>query len=63
MLILSRKPGETLVIANDVRVTVLSVRGNLVRIGIEAPNDVAVWREEIYDRLTPAEKAAENDRG
>ena len=51
MLILSRKPGETLCIGDEVTVTVLGVKGNQVRIGIKAPKDVGVHREEIYLNL------------
>lgn len=51
MLILTRRVGETLMIGDDVTVSVLGVKGNQVRIGINAPKDVAVHREEIYDRL------------
>ncbi|MFT7389123.1 MAG: carbon storage regulator [Candidatus Endobugula sp.] len=51
MLILTRKIGETLMIDDDVRVTVLEIKGNQVRIGIDAPKDVAVHREEIYQRI------------
>ncbi len=51
MLILTRKPGETLMIGDDVTVTVLGVSGNQVRIGINAPQSVAVHRSEIYDRI------------
>ena len=51
MLILTRRAGETLMIGEDVSVTVLGVKGNQVRIGINAPKDVAVHREEIYDRI------------
>lgn len=51
MLILTRRVGETLMIDDDVRVTVLGVNGNQVRIGVDAPKDIAVHREEIYQRI------------
>ena len=51
MLILTRRIGETVVIGNDVDVTVLSVKGNQVRLGVKAPKEVTVHREEIYDRI------------
>lgn len=51
MLILTRRVGETLMINDDIKVTVLAVNGNQVKIGIDAPNSVAVHREEIYLRI------------
>lgn len=51
MLILTRRVGETLMIGNDVQVTVLGNKGNQIRIGIDAPKDVEVHREEIYKRI------------
>ena len=51
MLILTRRVGETLVIGDEIRITVLGVRGNQVRMGVNAPKNVAVHREEIYQRI------------
>ena len=51
MLVLSRRIGETLIIGDDVKVTILGVSGNQARIGISAPKEVSVHREEIYRRI------------
>jgi carbon storage regulator len=60
MLILTRRAGETVMIGSDVTITVLGVKGNQVRIGINAPKEVAVHREEIYERIK-SEQAAGGD--
>jgi carbon storage regulator len=57
MLILTRRVGETLMIGNDVSVTVLGVKGNQVRIGVDAPKEIAVHREEIFHRIQSEEAA------
>lgn len=61
MLILTRKVGEVLVIGDDVEVTVLGVRGQQVRLGIKAPKDVSVHRQEIYDKIQSENQSPEED--
>ena len=61
MLILTRRVGETLVVGDDVTVTVLGVKGNQVRLGVNAPKDVSVHREEIYQRIQN-EKRSETEK-
>lgn len=66
MLILTRRIGETLMIGDDVMVTVLGVKGSQVRIGINAPKDVSVHRQEIYERIQnekqkPADDASDDE--
>ena len=58
MLILTRKANETLIVGNDVTVTILGVKGNQVRIGVNAPKEISVHREEVYNRIK-AEKQQE----
>jgi carbon storage regulator CsrA len=59
MLILTRKVGESLIIGDDVSIIVLGVKGNQVRIGVDAPKSVSVHREEIYNKI----QAEENSEG
>jgi carbon storage regulator len=59
MLILTRRVGETLIIGDDVSVTVLGVKGNQVRLGVNAPKDVSVHREEIYQRIQEEKEGQE----
>jgi len=61
MLILTRRVGETVMIGSDVTVTVLGVKGNQVRVGVNAPREVAVHREEIFERIKREEQAGHSE--
>ncbi len=61
MLILTRRVGETLVIGDDVTITILGIKGNQARIGINAPKDLPVHREEIYLRIQREKNNSESD--
>lgn len=61
MLILTRRVGETLMIGDEVSVTVLGVKGNQVRIGVNAPKEVAVHREEIYARIRKEQETGDGE--
>jgi carbon storage regulator len=58
MLILTRKPGEGIVIGDDIRITVVEIKGGGIRIGIDAPADRKIYRQEVYDRICQENKEA-----
>lgn len=62
MLVLSRKVGESVIIRNDIKVTVLEISGNQIKLGFEAPNDISIYREEVYERVVKENKLASKIR-
>lgn len=58
MLILTRKPGEGIVIGDDIRITIVEIKGGGIRIGIDAPADRKIYRQEVYDRICQENKEA-----
>jgi carbon storage regulator len=58
MLVITRRPSESIIIRDDIIVTVVSVRGDKVRLGIEAPKDITVHRKEVYEAIRRTEKPA-----
>ncbi|MFD2671988.1 carbon storage regulator CsrA [Marinicrinis sediminis] len=58
MLILSRKPGESIMIGNDIEVTILSVEGDVVKVGVNAPRDISIHRKEIYIAIKEENEAS-----
>lgn len=61
MLILTRKIGEVLLVGDDVEITVLSIRGNQVKLGVNAPKEISVHRQEIYDKIKASEEEENTD--
>lgn len=58
MLVLTRKPGEGILIGDDIRITVVEIKGGGIRIGIEAPPDKKIYRQEVYDRISQENREA-----
>jgi carbon storage regulator len=58
MLVLSRKIGESVIIQNNIKITVLEISGNQIKLGFEAPDDVPIYRQEVYERIVSENKSA-----
>ncbi len=58
MLMLTRKPGESVVVGNNVRITIVSASSTSIKLGFEAPHDVSIYREELYREIVEANRAA-----
>ena len=58
MLVLTRKPGQKIIIANDIEVTILETKGDAVKLGIEAPKHISIYREEIYEEVKKTNRQA-----
>ena len=58
MLVLTRKPGEGILIGDDIRITIVEVKGGGIRIGIDAPSDRKIYRQEVFDRICQENKEA-----
>jgi carbon storage regulator len=63
MLILTRKPGEAIVIGDNIKVTFVEIKGNQIRLGIDAPRDVKVYRQEIFDQIQAENLEAAQSQG
>lgn len=58
MLALSRKPGESVIIGNDIEITILEVKGEQVKVGIKAPQSVAIYRKELFEQIQESNREA-----
>ena len=63
MLVLSRKPGESIVIGNSIRIKIVELASGAVKLGIEAPPEVSIYREELYDEIASVNRAALQEPG
>jgi carbon storage regulator len=60
MLALSRKPGESVIIGNDIELTILEVKGEQVKVGIKAPKSIAIYRKELFEQIQESNREASN---